>query len=146
MDPADEIIRTLGLEPHPEGGWYTQTHRPPAPGGRPPGTAIYALWRRDERSHWHRVLDADEVWHFYAGDAFALRLSADGKNVTEHVLGTDIATGQRPQIVVPAGVWQAGEPLGDFTLVGCTVAPGFVWEQFELAPEGWEPGTDEGAG
>jgi uncharacterized protein len=136
---ADEIIRTLGLEPHPEGGWYVESHRPQGPGGRPPGTAIYCLWRRGERSHWHRVLDADEVWHFYAGDPFRLRLWSEGGPIDEHVLGNDVAAGQRPQVVVPAGVWQAGAPLGEFTLGGCTVAPGFAWEQFELAPEGWQP-------
>lgn len=150
---ADRIIDMLGLIAHPEGGWYAETWRPPPPVGasRPASTAIYYLLRAGESSHWHRV-DATEVWHFYAGEPLELRLAPnDGHGPAEaHVLGTDLDRGERPQIVVPDGWWQAARPLGAWTLVGCTVAPGFRFEGFELAPPGWEPGDpaagDDGGG
>jgi uncharacterized protein len=133
MTDADEVIELLGLEPHPEGGWYRETWREPAT------TAIHYLLRAGERSHWHRV-DATEIWHFYAGDPLGLAVSADGIAATHHVLGADIAAGQQPQVVVPPGVWQAARPRGAWSLVGCTVAPAFRSEGFELAPPGWHPG------
>ncbi|MDP3801097.1 MAG: cupin domain-containing protein [Phenylobacterium sp.] len=132
---AAEIIRLLDLQPHPEGGHYRETFRDPRPAdGRAASTAIYFLLAVGERSHWHRV-DAVEVWHFHAGAPLALDIEGQGR-VT---LGPDLATGERPQGVVPAGKWQAAESLGDWTLVGCTVAPGFDFAGFELAPEGWTP-------
>ena len=132
---AAEIIRLLDLTPHPEGGHYRETFRDPRTiDGRATSTAIYFLLAAGERSHWHRV-DAVEVWHFHAGAPLAL--SMEGQGVV--VLGPDLATGQRPQGVVPAGKWQAAESLGDWTLVGCTVAPGFDFAGFELAPAGWTP-------
>lgn len=138
---AQEIIETLGLQPHPEGGWYRETWRAEATDGeRPAGTAIYYLLERGQRSHWHRV-DADEIWHFYAGDPLRLLTSADDRGpVDAHLLGPSLARGARPQIRVPAHHWQAAEPTGDWTLVGCTVSPGFRFEGFEMAPEGWAPG------
>jgi predicted cupin superfamily sugar epimerase len=138
---AAEIIRDLGLAPHPEGGHFCETFRDTrkAGGERAASTAIYFLLARGERSHWHRV-DAVEVWHFYAGAPLRLDIAATEKStVTQSVLGFDIAAGERPQIVVPAGAWQAAESLGDWTLVGCTVAPGFEFAGFELAPKGWAP-------
>ncbi len=138
---ADEIIALLGLAPHPEGGHYRETFRDPMtlPSGRAASTAIYYLLRRGERSHWHRV-DAAEIWHWYAGAPLILRIApANSGARTNHRLGADIATGERPQIVVPAGYWQAAESLGDFTLVGCTVAPAFEFSGFEMAPPGFEP-------
>ena len=136
---ADEIIAALGLAPHPEGGWFRETFRDEAEAnGRSHGTAIYYLLKAGEASHWHRV-DAAEIWHWYTGDTLALHLSSDGKTSTTHHLGPDFATGARPQLVVPTGVWQAAEPLGAFTLVGCTVAPGFDFAGFEMAPKGWKP-------
>ena len=141
---AGEVIARLGLARHPEGGWFRETFRDPAPaggaGGRDASTAIYYLLERGERSAWHRVTDAAEVWHYYAGAPLDLTLSADGKTTERHRLGPDLGAGERPQIVVPAGVWQAAESLGDWTLIGCTVAPGFEFASFELAPDGWEPG------
>ena len=133
MTDADEVIALLGLEPHPEGGWYRETWREPAT------TAIHYLLMAGERSHWHRV-DATEIWHFYAGDPMGLATSANGSEATHHVLGADLAAGQRPQVVVPAGVWQAARPRGAWSLVGCTVAPAFSFEGFEMAPPGWHPG------
>lgn len=135
-----EIIATLGMERHPEGGWYVQTFRDEAGGTRGHSTAIYYLLEAGERSHWHRVHDAAEVWHHYAGSPLALFLSKDGRTGERYVLGPDLPGGERPQIVVPANWWQSAEPLGDWTLVGCTVAPGFEFSSFEMAPPGWEPG------
>lgn len=133
-----EIIVALGMQRHPEGGWYVETFRDAEGGSRGHSTAIYYLLEAGELSHWHRVRDAAEIWHFYAGDPLRLRIS-DGKTVEEVTLGTDLAKGARPQAVVPADAWQAAEPLGRFTLVGCTVAPGFEFSSFEMAPPGWEP-------
>jgi uncharacterized protein len=137
---AADIIRLLDLKPHPEGGHYCQTFRDAAPSGsRPASTAIYFLLARGERSHWHRV-DAVEVWHHYAGAPLVLSLAAtDAGPVTRVRLGSDLGSGERPQAVVPTGHWQAAESLGDWTLVGCTVAPGFDFAGFELAPAGWAP-------
>jgi predicted cupin superfamily sugar epimerase len=135
---ADDVIRTLGLKPHPEGGHYAETHRIPSPDGhRSPGTAIYYLLGRSDRSHWHRV-DATEIWHYYAGAPLELSLSP-GRGVEPHVLGPDLAAGDRPQVVVPPGRWQSARSLGDWTLVGCTVSPGFEFSGFEMAPPDWEP-------
>lgn len=138
---ADDIIRILNLMPHPEGGWFRETFRDgDNAGGRSHGTAIYYLLKAGETSHWHRV-DAAEIWHWYAGGALALNFSADGEQNETHRLGPDLGAGERPQLVVPAGVWQAAEPLGVFTLVGCTVAPGFDFDGFEMALPGWRPGA-----
>lgn len=136
---ADEIRTALGLAPHPEGGWYRETWRAEAPDGhRPPGTAIYFLLVRGERSHWHKV-DAAECWHFYAGAPLTLRIAAsEAGPAVAHVLGPDLTAGQRPQIVVPPDHWQSAETTGDWTLVGCTVSPGFRFEGFELAAPGFE--------
>lgn len=134
---ADDIIRALDLKPHPEGGHYRETFRDE---GAPRGasTAIYYLLRAGEHSHWHRV-DAAEVWHWYAGSPLELSLSTDGHKVTTHVLGPNLATGERPQHVVPKKAWQSARPLGPYTLVGCTVAPAFTFDGFEMAPPHWRP-------
>ena len=139
MTSAEEIIKKLQLSPHPEGGWFRETWRADAPAGeRASGTAIYYLLQKGERSHWHRV-DAAEIWHYYAGAPLALFMSSDGVVVEQYRLGSDIESGACPQIIVPKDVWQAAESLGEWTLVGCTVSPGFQFEGFELAPEGWAP-------
>ena len=138
---ADELIATLGLEPHPEGGHYRETWRAETASGRGLGTAIYFLLRADEVSHWHRV-DAAEMWHFYAGDALELGIAPTGDEAaTWQVLGTDVRNGERPQLVVPAHAWQAARTLGEWTLVGCTVVPAFDFAGFELAPSDWSPGV-----
>lgn len=134
MLSADDVIRLLELKPHPEGGHFRETFRDPnTVGGRAASTAIYFLLKRGERSHWHRV-DAAEAWHWYAGSPLVLKI--DGCSIR---LGPDLAAGERPQAVVPAHAWQAAETTGDWTLCGCTVAPGFEFSGFELAPKGWEP-------
>jgi uncharacterized protein len=138
---AEEVVELLGLQPHPEGGFYQETFRAPAPdGARAASTAIYYLLRAGDVSAWHRVVDADEVWHHYAGAPLELILSPDGRERTSLRLGSDLSAGERPQAVVPAGVWQAARPLGGWVLVGCTVAPGFGFSSFEMAPAGWSPG------
>jgi predicted cupin superfamily sugar epimerase len=135
---AAEIIRKLDLKPHPEGGYYRETHRDSRQiEGRAASTAIYFLLARGERSHWHRV-DAVEVWHYYAGAALKLEI-VDGAKEMIVRLGPDIAADEAPQAVVPARAWQAAQSLGDWTLVGCTVAPGFDFAGFELAPKDWTP-------
>jgi uncharacterized protein len=147
MDAA-EIIDRLGLVAHPEGGWYAETWKSETPyaeaeadvGGRALGTAIYFLLVGEEWSHWHRVLAADEIWHHYAGAPLDLWTSADGMSRERAVLGTDLLAGERPQLVVPSGVWQGAVSQGDYTLVGATVVPGFTYDHWELAPPGWEPG------
>jgi len=140
MTSAAEIIATLGLQPHPEGGWYAETFRDAASGGRGHSTAIYFLLERGQLSAWHRVKDAAEVWHFHAGAPLALSMHEEGSgSVIEQVLGAALAAGERPQIVVPAGCWQSARSLGEWTLVGCTVAPGFDFAAFELAEPGWQP-------
>lgn len=135
---ASEIIETLGMQRHPEGGWYVETFRDARGETRAHSTAIYYLLEAGDSSHWHRVRDAAEVWHFYAGDPLRLTLF-DGNQVEDITLGTDLVNGERPQAVVPANVWQAARPLGRYTLVGCTVAPGFEYASFELAPPDWSP-------
>ncbi|CAH1661820.1 cupin domain-containing protein [Chelatococcus asaccharovorans] len=136
---AAEVMALLALEPHPEGGAFRETFRDAGADARGHSTAIYYLLRAGERSHWHRV-DAAEVWHWYAGAPLLLELSDDGVAVNQHVLGPDLAAGARPQFVVPAASWQAAASLGDWTLVGCTVAPGFSFAGFEMAAPGWSPG------
>lgn len=137
---ASDIIAALGMRRHPEGGWYAETFRDEDGGGRAHSTAIYFLLEATDRSHWHRVRDAAEVWHFHAGAPLELSVWREGGEAIEKVcLGVDIAAGERPQGVVPAGWWQAARSTGAWTLVGCTVAPGFLFSSFELAAPGWEP-------
>jgi predicted cupin superfamily sugar epimerase len=138
---AAEIVALLGMQRHPEGGWYVETFRDAAgTGGRAASTAIYFLLEKGDVSAWHRVRDAVEVWHFHAGAPIELTLFDETTGRSTHRLGADLAAGERPQVVVPADAWQTAHSLGDWTLVGCTVAPGFEFSAFELAPEGWEPG------
>jgi uncharacterized protein len=136
---AADIIARLELKPHPEGGHFRETFRDPRTDadGRSCSTAIYFLLARGERSHWHRI-DAVEIWHYYAGDALSLQIAGDGGQRAMR-LGPDLDGGEVPQAIVPAGAWQAAESTGDWTLVGCTVAPGFEFTTFELAPKGWKP-------
>ncbi len=136
---ADRIIEKLGLAPHPEGGWYRQTWvAEAAPGTRPAGTAILFLLKAGERSHWHRV-DAAEIWHFHAGAPLVLRIAAsDTGPAQDHSLGPDLDAGHSPQAIVPPHHWQAAHTTGGWSLLGCTVSPGFRFEGFELAPPGFD--------
>lgn len=140
---AADIIRELKLSPHPEGGWFREIFRDDAgKGGRAHSTAIYYLLEAGQVSHWHRV-DAVEVWHWYAGAPLRLDISEDGQSVRSHTLSERLAAGDRPVGVVPRHAWQSAQSLGDWTLAGCTVAPGFDFSGFELAPEGWTPSGRE---
>ena len=140
---AETVIRLLDLKPHPEGGFFRETFRD-APGadGRAGSTLIYFLLRSGEISAWHRI-DAVEAWHHYAGAPLRLSLCQSGTHVQTVDLGNDLAAGQRPQAVVPANFWQKAESLAadlrGWSLMGCSVAPGFEFSRFEIAPPGWEP-------
>ncbi|KAI1338918.1 RmlC-like cupin domain-containing protein [Xylariaceae sp. FL0016] len=166
---VQDVIAALNLKPHPEKGWYIETFRDTAPTpsstslstslstmndkedkeeGRASSTCIYYLLEGSSGlSHWHRVRDAVEIWHHYAGAPLRLSLAHDdGSPVRDVVLGSDLWLGQRPQAVVRRDEWQHAQSLGDWTLVGCTVAPAFTFASFEMAAKGWEPrGADADA-
>ena len=145
VDPtlsAEEIVDLLKMQPHPEGGFYAETFRDDVTDaqGRAASTLIYFLLPDGVVSRWHKV-DAVETWHWYAGAALELSISLDGNDKHVIRLGNDLVVGERPQGIVPREAWQQARSLGEWTLVGCTVAPGFQFEGFEMAPEGWEPGA-----
>jgi len=131
MSQADDLIARLGLQSHPEGGHYRETFRDGE--GRGHSSAILFLLKAGEVSWWHRI-DAAEVWHFHRGAPLELNI---GKSV--HILGPNIENSQSPQLVVPPHAWQMARSLGNYTLVGCTVAPGFEFSKFELAPRDFSP-------
>jgi predicted cupin superfamily sugar epimerase len=135
------IVHQFGLKPHPEGGWYRETFRDTEvdSDGRPRSTAIYYMLEAGETSEWHRVTDATEVWHWHAGAPMVITVSPNGHDASAHRLGPNFMDNETPQFVVPAGWWQTATTLGEFTLVGCTVAPGFQFESFEMAPPNWRP-------
>ena len=137
---AAEIIRLLNLQPHPEGGFFRETFRDLARDarGRAVSTLTYYLLYAGEVSRWHKV-DATAVWHFYAGAPLKISISQNGTETSVHRLGPDLIAGERPQYVVPADCWQSAKSLGRWTLVGCSVAPGFEFSGFELAPPHWSP-------
>ncbi len=141
MADARTLIASLGLQPHPEGGWYRETWRAPtAAGERAAATTILFLLEAGQRSHWHKV-DATEIWLFHAGSPLRLdRAASDAGPVRSAWLGVDIAAGEQPQLRVEPGEWQAAEESAGWTLVSCLVSPGFSFDGFELAPPGWAPG------
>ena len=138
---ADDLIKLLKMRRHPEGGHYREVFRDNRAGGRgrAHSTAIYFLLKKGERSHWHRI-DSAEVWHFYRGSPLELSIAPLRGPAEKHVLGNRIEKGERPQIVVPPNAWQEARSLGAYTLVGCTVAPGFDFATFELASADFAPG------
>ena len=143
MTTAKDLIAKLDLQPHPEGGWYAETWRAPAPGGeRAASTAIHFLLEAGQSSHWHRV-DAAEIWLWHAGDPLLLSLAASEQGPTESVtLGKEVLNGQQVQRVIPPHWWQAARTAGGehgYTLVSCVVAPGFDFAGFELAAPNWSP-------
>lgn len=144
MSDAQHIIAHLGLEPHPEGGWYRETHREPAGSGgeaRAVVTSIYFLLEAGQRSHWHRV-DAAEAWAWHAGSPLTLRTSpGDAGPVVATRLGGNVLGGEAPHHIVPPHHWQAAEADGGWALVSCIVAPGFEFSGFTLAAQGWQPGS-----
>jgi predicted cupin superfamily sugar epimerase len=131
---------SLELQRHPEGGWYAETYRHPAStataaGPRSLGTAIYFLLLPGEESAWHRVA-SDELWFHHRGGSLRLWLGGDGDEpgqATELVLGAEVEVGQRPQLLVPAGRWQAARPVEEPVLVSCVVVPGFDFADFRLS-------------
>jgi predicted cupin superfamily sugar epimerase len=138
-----QLAEQLDMQPHPEGGWYRETWRSPVTftppgydGPRSTATAIYFLLHPGEESAWH-VVRSDELWFWHAGGPLTLRLGGTGDQPgpgPEAVLGADLAAGQRPQVLIPAGVWQAAAPAaGVPALVSCVVAPGFDFADFRLA-------------
>lgn len=143
MDPyrglsPEDVAKLLDLAPHPEGGFFRETFRDENPDGRDHSTAIYYLLGTGDVSAWHRV-DAVEIWHWHAGAPLALTVSENGHDAASHRLGPDLAAGERPQLVIPKMAWQTATSLGAWTLVGCTVAPGFEFSGFEMAPPDWRP-------
>lgn len=139
---AADIIRLLDLKPHPEGGHFRETirDRHAVHDQRAHSTSIYFLLAAGERSHWHKI-DAMEVWHYYAGATLTLEIALTSDGPIERIkLGPDLPAGERPQAAVPPHAWQAAESQGEWTLVGCTVAPGFDFSRFDLAARGWSPG------
>ncbi len=139
---ADQVIALLDLSPHPEGGHYRETFRD-AEGrrGRADSSAIYFLLAAGEAARWHRA-DAAELWHWYAGAPLELAISEEGGAPGALLLGPALEAGERPQAVVPRGAWQSARSLGEWSLVGCTVAPAFEFAGFDLAPAGWRPGGE----
>ncbi|MCC3304112.1 cupin domain-containing protein [Sneathiella sp. HT1-7] len=138
---AADIIQRLNMQPHPEGGHFVETFRDDLTlpdSKRALSTAIYYLLEKGDRSHWHRV-DAVEIWHYYAGASLTLSMAAEDAPAEDWILGPDLFNEQRPQITIPRGYWQAAHSNGDWTLVGCTVAPGFEFDGFEMAPKDWAP-------
>ena len=161
---ARELIETLGLGPHFEGGWFRELYRSGIEVGAPQGrrtalTSIYYLLEQGQRSRWH-VVSSDEVWHFYAGAGLELLAYDPGsRTLTRHVLASPAAGGARAGsgssgdpgaasgdgrgraqgsvtvAVIPPGAWQAARPLGDYALVGCTVAPGFELMDFKFVAD-----------
>jgi predicted cupin superfamily sugar epimerase len=139
MITAAAVIAALGLQPHPEGGWYRETFRAPATGARSAVTAIYFLLEAGQQSHWHRV-DADEIWCWHAGSPLVLGIAPGaGGAATWQSMGGDVLSGDAAQAVVPAGDWQAARAGTGWALVSCVVAPGFDFAGFVLAPLGWSP-------
>jgi predicted cupin superfamily sugar epimerase len=143
VSEAAALIARLGLEPHPEGGWFRETFRQPAPGpapgndgGRGLATAILFLLEAGQRSHWHRV-DAAELWLWHGGSPLTLLIDDGARH--EHLLGGDVLAGQLPQVIVPAHAWQSAEAARGWALISCVVTPAFDFAGFELAPEGWSP-------
>lgn len=140
------LIRRLGMQPHPEGGHYVETYRDrPQGDGRGAVTCIHFLLQAGEVSAWHRI-DATEIWHFAAGDPLVLTLSANGEDCEASHLGSDLAVGQKPHVVLPPQCWQTAETLGSWTLASCVVAPAFAFAGFELAPPDWRPRPGSSSG
>ncbi|MCA9540904.1 MAG: cupin domain-containing protein [Myxococcales bacterium] len=139
VSEAVAVAEALGLQPHPEGGWYRETWRhAPVDGAQCAGTAIYYLLAGGAPSRWHRLHGRDEVWHWYAGAPLTLSVVGDGTHRALR-LGPAVLADQRPQAVVPAGAWQSARSEGAWTLCGCTVSPGFNFADFEMAAPDWRP-------
>lgn len=139
---ATDLIQRLKLQPHPEGGWYRETWRAPAPdGARASATSIYFLLEQGQQSHWHKV-DAAEIWLWHAGSCVQLSTSpGDTGPVLDVRLGGDVSSGETPQHIIEPHHWQAAQATDGWALVSCIVTPGFDFRGFELAPAGWKPAS-----
>jgi predicted cupin superfamily sugar epimerase len=137
-----EIISSLSLQPHPEGGYYKEVYRSATyieqtslpnnfTGKRNVSTSIYYLLQQGDFSAFHRI-KSDEIWHYYHGDTAIIHMLFANGRYDHKLVGADLNKGAHFQVVIPAGVWFAAEPTGDFILAGCTVAPGFDFSDFEL--------------
>jgi len=146
MNTIETIIKTLGLSPHPEGGYFKETYRSTGliktdslnnayNGSRNYGTCIYFLLTSGNFSALHRIKQ-DEIWHYYDGACIRLHVINEQGEYANHLIGKDIANGERPQLVVPGGCWFGAEVVGEdsYSLVGCTVSPGFSFDDFEMKP------------
>jgi len=133
MSDSDEIIEKLKMISHPEGGYFKESYR------NENVSLIYYLLKKNEKSHWHR-LTKNEILHFYNGDPLKLLISKDGKNIEEIILNNKINNDQIFHYIVKAGTWFSMESQGEYSLIGCTVAPSFDYDDFELAPKNWRPG------
>lgn len=136
MQNVDDIVRRLDLEPHPEGGYYRRTYRnqdgPAGPDGQPRGhaSAIYYL-QMPHYSSWHRT-DGDELWFWHAGASLNLEIRNNDGSTNVRTLGPDLLADEQPQLLAPAGKWQRARSNGDWTLVSCSVSPGFLFETYEM--------------
>ena len=135
MNDPEELIKKLNMTPHPEGGYFAESFRDKDNNV----SLIYYLLKKNQRSHWHR-LKKNEILHFYLGDPMSVYISEDGSKSTSKFLGANIIGGQKMHLIVKAGSWFSMKSNGNFSLIGCTVAPGFEYSDFELAPKNWEPG------
>tara|TARA_Y100000741_G_C18173413_1_gene526241 strand:+ start:92 stop:502 length:411 start_codon:yes stop_codon:yes gene_type:complete len=131
----EEIINKLKMLPHPEGGYFVESFRD----NEKNVSLIYYLLKKNQRSHWHR-LTKNEILHFYQGDSMSVFISQNGKNIITKTLGKNLNIDENLHIVIKAGSWFSMESNGEFSLIGCTVAPAFDYSDFELAPKNWEPG------
>ncbi len=135
MNSPEELIKKLNMTPHPEGGYFAESFRDKDNNV----SLIYYLLKRNQRSHWHR-LTKNEILHFYLGDPMSVYVSEDGNKSASKILGNNIIGNQKMHLIVKAGSWFSMQSSGNFSLIGCTVAPGFEYSDFELAPKNWEPG------
>ena len=141
MTSPQAVIETLGMTPHPEGGWHLDTWQPEWTGGQRPGvSSIYYLLEEGQSCHWHRI-DCDETWLFHAGSALLCQTAAtEAEPPLDRWLGLDVMAGERPSLFIPRGIWQGAKAVRGWTLVSCVASPAFTFEGWELAAEGWDPG------
>ena len=135
MNSPEELIKKLNMTPHPEGGYFAESFRDKDNNV----SLIYYLLKKNQYSHWHR-LTKNEILHFYLGDPMSVYVSEDGNKSASKILGNNIIGNQKMHLIVKASSWFSMKSNGNFSLIGCTVAPGFEYSDFELAPKNWEPG------
>ena len=137
MNDPNKLIKKLNMTPHPEGGYFSESFRD----SNNNVSLIYYLLKKNQRSHWHR-LTKNEILHFYDGHPLNIYCSDDGHTTYKKILGKNIANNESLHLVINSGSWFSMTSLGNYSLIGCTVAPGFNYADFELAPKDWKPGKD----